>query len=437
MQTAATPGDEPTPQDIAGLLAEAERIAADHAPPAEPPAPPGPDVQDAPAPLFGPAVPADGYNGFFRERCPGCRRRDGYHDLDCSALDEAATAPPARPVQPGEAGDPEDADVSGDLEDFAGVGEVAPVDAGETRRVRQLRARVAEAHRLVELQDDQALLEVETDKVRKRRLKVNQAARLYALGQDPRALAWRDQKVRRTVTAMVMSAAGIALSVSSIGVQGSVSTALELKERSLAWWAAFGVEPALSLPLLAAVGVQAYSAMRGKVVDRRSPEGKRLTRVEALLLGLTLLLNCWPALPGVAGDFDALTLVVHALGPVAAVTAVWVLPTLWSLLAVLPMPVGDRSPAVSPATSPTGSDLGGRTSEEGAEEPLGGRGGGAPRQESSKGRTPEEHRAELQRLIAAGKLPPRPSARAIQQALHCREELSRLLRDELRCPGGA
>lgn len=301
--------------------------------------------------------------------------------------------------------------------------------AGETRRVRELRARVAEAHRLVELQGDDALLRVETDRVRRRRLKVAEAARLYALGRDPRALAYRDQQVRRAITAMVMAAAGIALAVSSAGVQASVATALGLDRYGIGWWAAFGVEPALSLPLLAAVGVQAYSAMRGRVVDRRSPEGRRLMRVEALLLGLTLLLNCWPALPGVAAEFDPLTLVVHALGPVAAVTAVWVLPTLWSLLAALPMPADDPAPTPPSATPPTGSDLRWRTPDGDAEE--------SPREESPRGRTAEEHRAELHRLIAAGKLPPRPSARAIQQALRCREELSRILRDELRGAGGA
>ncbi|WP_188188080.1 hypothetical protein [Nonomuraea sp. SYSU D8015] len=212
-------------------------------------------------------------------------------------------------------------------------------DEGNTSRVRKLRAEVAEAHRLLELQDDDAPLLIDTPKVRKRRRDVSEAARLHELAQDPVALAYRDAKVRRTVTVMVMAAAAIGLAVSSIGVQASVATALELKEHTFAWWAAFGVEPALSLPLLAAVAVQAYSAMRGQVVDRKDKNGpgRKLFRAEALLLVLTLVLNCWPAFaPDV--DFDLLTLIVHSLGPVAAVTAVWVLPALWSVLQALPVP---------------------------------------------------------------------------------------------------
>ena len=164
---------------------------------------------------------------------------------------------------------------------------VIDLSEGETRRVRELRAQVAEAHHLAALQADQTPLQIDTKKVRKRRQRVAEAARLHALDQDPSVLAYRDQRVRRAVTWMVFGAAGIALGASSIGVQSSVSTALGLKEHSLGWWAAFLVEPALSLPLLGAVAVQAYSAIRGKVVDRTSPEGKRLFRTEAILLALT------------------------------------------------------------------------------------------------------------------------------------------------------
>ncbi|MET8140401.1 hypothetical protein ABZU32_08850 [Sphaerisporangium sp. NPDC005288] len=267
---------------------------------------------------------------------------------------------------------------------------------GETERVRELRAQVAEAHRLVELQEDEAPLLVDTPTVRKRRVRVAEAARLHELANDPAALAYRDQKVRRTTTFMVMSAAGIALAVSSIGVQASVATALKLDDKSIGWWAAFGVEPALSLPLLAAVGVQAYSAMRGRVVDRDSPAGKRLFWTELLLLGLTLVLNCWPAFSGVWNGFDLLPLIVHSLGPVAAVVAVWTLPTLWSVLAALP---------TGAPTSPT-------------------------------------YRANVaalvvrvRELIAAGELPANPSASRIQRTLRCGMDDARAVRDAL--AGGA
>lgn len=210
-----------------------------------------------------------------------------------------------------------------------------PVVSGETRRVRELREKVAEAHLLAGLQDDETPFTLDTKKVSALRGRTYEAARLYQLAQHPAAIAYQDAKVRKVTTAMTMSAAGIALAVSSIGVQASIVKALDVEPYTAGWWAAYGVEPVLSLPLLAAVGVQAYSAIRGRVVDRKSDEGKRLFRVELVLLGLTLTLNCWPAFKT---DFDLLDLIVHSLGPVAAVLAVWVLPTLWKILSDLPMP---------------------------------------------------------------------------------------------------
>lgn len=218
---------------------------------------------------------------------------------------------------------------------------LVPLGDGETKRVQQLRLEVAEAHLLADLQDDETPLLLDTDKVRKLRRRTWEAARLHELAQHPAALAYRDAKVRRVTTAMVMTAAGIALAVSSIGVQASVAKALDLTKDDLGWWAAYGVEAVLSLSLLAAVGVQAYSAMRGRVVDRKSPEGKRLFWTEAALLALTLVLNCWPAFKT---DFDLLDLIVHSLGPVGAVIAVWVLPTLWKVIADLPVPLRSTPP---------------------------------------------------------------------------------------------
>ncbi|OUC93113.1 hypothetical protein [Streptosporangium minutum] len=283
----------------------------------------------------------------------------------------------------------------------------APADIaeeGETRRVRDLRARVAEAHRLVELQDDDAPLLVDTPKVRKRRTKVAEAARLHALAQDPDALAWRDAKVRKVTTAMTMTAACIALGVSSIGVQASVATGLNLKDGSIGWWAAFGVEPALSLPLLAAVSVQAYAAMRGHVVDRKSPEGRKLTRIEALLLGLTLILNCWPALVDGHGTLDkvALGLIVHSLGPVAAVVAVWTLPTLWAVLGALPAE-GGTGACTTPSISGDAST-----------------GDGGEYSRYTPDRADIEALAErVRQLIAAGQLPSSPGVHKIRRALGC------------------
>ncbi|MEU8199333.1 hypothetical protein AB0C10_36670 [Microbispora amethystogenes] len=234
---------------------------------------------------------------------------------------------------------------------------VIPDELGETKRVQRLRAEVAEAHQLAELQDDDTPFQLDTDKVRKHRRRTWEAARLHQLAQDPAALAYRDAKVRKVTTGMTLTAAGIALAVSSIGVQASVAKALDLQESDgLGFWAAYGVEAVLSLPLLAAVGVQAYSAIRGKVVDRKSPEGRRLFRTELVLLGLTLTLNCWPAFKT---DFDLLDLIVHSLGPVAAVLSVWVLPTIWKILSDLPSPWFGTPAGTPPVQGPyreNGSD---------------------------------------------------------------------------------
>ncbi|MCC5582180.1 hypothetical protein IMZ11_41980 [Microtetraspora sp. AC03309] len=316
----------------------------------------------------------------------------------------AQVAPPA----PAELVDDED-------EDEQTPAEVpADVDEGETKRVRTMRARVAEAHRLVELQEDEAPLLVDTSKVRKRRGKVAEAARLYALSQDPNALAWQDARVRRISTAMSMSAATIALGVSSIGVQASVAKGLKLDHGTVGWWAAYGVEPILSLPLLAAVAVQAYAAMRGRPVDRKSPEGRKLLKTEALLLGLTLVLNCWPAIQW--SGFDALPLIVHALGPIGAVTAIWLLPTLWSVLAALPVPAR------------TGGRTGGSISANAAT---------ATPEEYSADRvqyTPnkiETLAAKVRQMIAAGELPADPGIQKIRAALGIGAEVATKVKNAL------
>ncbi|MEV8638633.1 hypothetical protein AB0395_43950 [Streptosporangium sp. NPDC051023] len=313
--------------------------------------------------------------------------------------------------------DPASTASTGLLSPVSGLAAEVDRPDGETEQVRQLRARVAEARRLVELQEDDAPLLVDTRKVRRRRARVAEAARLYALSQDPTALAWTDARVRRVSTVMVMLAATIALAVSSIGVQASVAQALDLKDDTLGWWAAFGVEPTLSLPLLAAVAVQAYAAMRGRPVDRTSPEGRKLFKTEALLLGLTLVLNCWPALTW--QGFDLLPLVVHSLGPIAAVTGIWLLPTLWAILAALP------GPGLTGAL--TGLVYRENVPPQGPTQEVGGKAG--------KAADLAPVLTETRRLIATGQLPAFPSAAAIRRALRCGMDTARDVRDAL--GGGA
>lgn len=295
---------------------------------------------------------------------------------------------------------PEDDEPPTEDEAFEDEDQPAPhvLVGGETKRVQRLREEVAEAHLLAELQDDDIPLTLDTKRVRRLRRRTWEAARLHELAQHPAAVAYRDAKIRRVTTTMAMIAAGGALAVSSIGVQASVARALKLTREDLGWWAAFGVEAFLSLPLLAAVGVQAYSAIRGRVVDRKSAEGRRLFRVELALLSFTLVLNCWPAFKT---DFDLLDLIVHSLGPVAAVIAVWVLPTLWKVLADLPVPVIVRPTA----RGGTGGKYRGNAQDQYTP--------GSPSVQPD----PAALAAKIQALIQAGALPPGPGVQKIREAL--------------------
>jgi len=349
--------------------------------------------------------------------------------------DQASTTPakhtPAAPGDEDTPADAEDDDPTGEetgaVEPYRPTPIVLP--DGETRRVKALAWEVAEARRILALQGAPEPLLVETNRVRRRRKKVIEAARLHALDQDPIAMAYRDQRVRRVITWMVMGAAGIALAASSIGVQASVVRALGIDHGTPGWWAAYLVEPALSLPLLAAVAVQAYSAIRGRVVDRKSPEGRKLFRTEAILLALTLVLNCWPALVGQVGTEDrALSLIVHALGPVAAVVAVWVLPTLWAVLAALPTPE-----VPSTLTTPLTGGLTPFPYRENAP--------AAPAQEAParrpSGADIDALTERARRMVRTGELPPKPSAHRIRTALGIGMDAARAVRDRLAQNGGA
>lgn len=290
------------------------------------------------------------------------------------------------------------ADLERHVAEHAPAAPAPPADpgAGETKRVRQLRAEVAEAHLLAELQDDETPLQLDTGRVRKLRRRAWEAARRHQLAQHPAAVAFRDARVRQVTTGMTMAAAALALAVSSIGVQASVVKALGLnpEKQAIGWWAAYFVEPVLSLPLLAAVGVQAYSAIRGRVVDRKSPEGRKLFRVELTLLSLTLILNCWPAF---RWDFDLLDLIVHSLGPVAAVIAVWVLPTLWKILSDLPAPWRGTAPGTPPVHPRYRENADGRYTS------------GTP--------SVQELADQIRDMIAAGDLGPNPGLHKIRAAL--------------------
>lgn len=294
------------------------------------------------------------------------------------------------------------------------------VETGLTKRVRRLRAQVAEARLLLGLQNDDTPLLVDTRKVRRRRKKSHEAARLYELAQDPAMQVYQTMRVRRWLVTVALASLTLALAWSTAGVQAFAADGAAPGTPS--WLFAWLVEPFLSLGLLLVVGARAYLGTRGTALD-----DPKIRKIEVLFLGLTLGMNAWPYLPVVAEEFSMARLVLHILGPVVAVAIVTVLPIILAAFTGLDTPIHDlrnSRPDPSPVDAPMAADQQWRTPEE------------TPSAKGARGRTAEEHRAELRRLIASGQLPPVPSARAIQHALNCREELSRLLRNELRQQAG-
>ncbi|MFB4265269.1 hypothetical protein [Nonomuraea sp. GTA35] len=195
-------------------------------------------------------------------------------------------------------------------------------DGGETRRVRKLRAEVAESHLLAELQDDDTPLLLDSPRVRKHRRKAAEAARLHRLAQDPMMRAYRTLRARRRIVAVAMVALTLALGWSTAGVQAFAAEGAAVW--SPRWWFAWLVEPFMSLALLVVVSARTYLATLDQPIN--SPT---LTKVERLFLGLTLGMNAWPYLPWSLPEgksFSVSSLVLHLLGPIVAVAIVIALP---------------------------------------------------------------------------------------------------------------
>ena len=289
------------------------------------------------------------------------------------------------------------------------VGEVdEPVGEGpESARVRRLRAEVAEARALVALQAQDAPLLVDSPKVRRRRLAMVEAARLHALGQDPAALAWRAARWRRNLTCLAMTALVLALGWSTAGVQRFAADGAAAG--SPGWWLAWLVEPLISLALLFVVGARAFFASRGQALT-----DPVLTKIEALFLAITVTMNVWPYLPWVAPEFRFAGLLIHAIGPIVAVSVVTAMPRVWH---------GFTHLRLAPA------DAAGPSADRG-------HGWGYPAPTAGKYRPntqrgDDEQLARARALIEQGVLPARPSASQLRAALHCGTDTARRLRDAL------
>ncbi|MFB9906284.1 hypothetical protein [Allokutzneria oryzae] len=282
---------------------------------------------------------------------------------------------------------------------------------GHTRDVADLAAELAEARRVHELlAEGDPRLSVPTPRVLRAQRAAHEALLLRQAAQSPALLALRDARVRLWTTVLAMTSALFGLAWSASGVRDSVMTALGIKPGEAGAWFAWAVEPSLSLTLLATVGVQAYAAMRGRPVDPASAAGKTLRRTETIALGLILALVCWPAFAGLFKHFEVLPLLVHALGPIAAVVGVRTLPALWSILGCLP------TPGTAGATPPPTALRTGQT---------------AP----AVSAVVAQLVADARGLIAAGQLPAQPSATRLQKVLRCGMDDARAVRDEL--SGGA
>lgn len=323
------------------------------------------------------------------------------------ALAQPEPAPPAPlPALP-EDDEPYDQD---DDEEYAPL---VPLDGGNTKRVRKLRAEVAESHQLADLQGDVTPLLLDTPKVRKRRKKAQEAARLHALSQDPTMRAYTAAKARRRVNTALTVALVLALSWSTAGVQVFASDRAE--PWSPSWVFAWLVEPFMSIALLAFVGARAFFATRGQPA-----EDVTLSRIERFFLILTLGMNAFPYLPFVAHPFRFPMLVLHLIGPAVAYAVVTGWPRLLDRFATLDHGDTNEDP-VTPLTVARYSGNAAPQQDHG--KPFGG---------VRKGLSEAAHRQRLHALIAAGQLPAQPSARAIQQSLGCRTEVASQLRDELR-----
>lgn len=304
-------------------------------------------------------------------------------------------------------------DYQDDDEEYAPL---VPLDGGNTKRVRKLRAEVAESHQLADLQGDVTPLLLDTPKVRKRRKKAQEAARLHALSQDPTMRAYTAAKARRRVNTALTVALVLALSWSTAGVQVFASDRAD--PWSPSWVFAWLVEPFMSIALLAFVGARAFFATRGQPA-----EDETLSRIERFFLILTLGMNAFPYLPFVAHPFRFPMLVLHLIGPAVAYAVVTGWPRLLDRFATLDhgTPNEDR---VTPLTAVSYS--GNARAAQDHRKGFGGVRNGSPE---------HVHRQRLSDLIATGRLAAQPSARAIQRALGCATETASKLRDELQSRG--
>ncbi|WP_020673855.1 hypothetical protein [Amycolatopsis nigrescens] len=293
------------------------------------------------------------------------------------------------------------------LADAAPEPAAGPDTVPVSKRVRRRRVEQAEAHQLLDLDDDETVFLVASERVRTRRRRVREAGQLWQLDQDPMVLAYRDARMRRLLVTVALVALTLALAWSTAGVQTFAA------EGALAWtprWVfAWLVEPFCSLALLMVVGARAYLAVRGRPLNHRA-----VRRSEFVFLGLTLGMNAWPHLPWVAETFSVSSLVLHLLGPIVAVTVVTCLPHILAAFTDLsPTPAGDRPvPPSCSANTPTSTTTDGQPSD-------------------ASDASVAVLTQRVRDLIAAGELRPGAGVRPIRRALRCAMDTATQVRNAL------
>jgi hypothetical protein len=283
--------------------------------------------------------------------------------------------------------------------------QTSTAEPADTKRVRELRAEVVEAHQLLALQGDAAPLLVDSERVRRTRKRAAEASQLHALAQNPAARAWQAARVHLVLTVVALAALVGALGWSTTGVHHTLTRTMT--ERDAAWWGAWAVEPVISAVLLVVVAAKAYLASRGQALRHRN-----LTMVEFSALVVTLTLNIWPYTPWQTDQFDPMQLLAHAIGPLVAIGAVTVMPVIWTAFAEIDhglVPVG-ATPHEYRRNDPT--------------------------EDATTERSTDIRTALLvkraRHLIASGRLPAAPSATRLREVLGCGTDAARQVRDALR-----
>lgn len=195
--------------------------------------------------------------------------------------------------------------------------------SGETRRVRKLRARLAEKTSIRGIQDDPIWTDADSPRVLQERVRSAEAAKLQAQFHDPHRRALSTARWRRNITVAAGTGLVLSLTVSTANVQATVAEGADPFGGK--WWFAWSVEPAIAILMLSLFGFRAFMATRGEHVD-----DPWIKWTEYALLATTFVLNTWRHLPYVAAKFDFVELVAHGVWPLLAVLIVTCLPRMWA-----------------------------------------------------------------------------------------------------------